>query len=147
MATQSNELYLKNKNRSKRNAGSAVFTIVPIAPGGVAIPDGSHIIGKLEGNVVITRVIALVTEGFPTGATATLTDNNGNTYFTTADLVVPVVNESVLTANAATLPDPIYAAGVTEFTADVVSLGSTVGEVMFIVDYAQLDTVTGKHTK
>lgn len=146
MPTQTQELYLKNKNRAKRDASSAAFTFQMELPGGNTLPTGSHILGKLEGNVVITRVVLLTLTGFGAGVLATITDNNGNTYFTDADISTEVVEESALTANAVTRPAPIYSEGVTEFTLALASLND-IGEAQLIVDYTQLDTVTGKHTR
>ena len=148
MATQVNELYLKNKNRAKRGGSSAVFSIQRNIPGGGILPTGSHTIGSIEGNVCITRVSILVTEGFGGSATLGVSDNNGNPYFLSQDISDKVVAESDLTASAATYPDPIYSDGVTVFTGNLGALASNeLGEVLVIVDYTQLDTVTGNHTK
>ena len=148
MPTQVNELYEKNKNRSKRSGSSAAFALQRNIPGGEILPSGSHVIGKIEGNICITRVTILVKEGFGGAATLGVSDNNANAYFLSQDISAPIVAESVLTANAALYPDPIYSEGVTEFTGNIGALSNDeLGEVLVVVDYTQLDTVTGKHTR
>lgn len=147
MGTQVEELYLKNKNRAKRAPSSGAFSLQVELPGGNKLEDGSHTLGKIEGNVCITRVSLLVKDGFDgTTPTITINDNIGNTYFTAEGISVPVVVESALTANDLIRPNPVYSDGVVEFTGAIVG-GSDVGELMVVVDYTQLDTVTGTHTK
>ena len=146
MATTHTEILTQNKNRSKRGLSSGTFTMSVELPAGQTLADGAHLVGKLEGNVAITRVMLLVREGFNgTLPTVTLADNKARTYFTTAVISASAIVESALTAHALTRLPPLYESTETEFTATVAG-SSTIGELAFIVDYVQLDTVVGKHT-
>lgn len=147
MATNHTDILTQNKNHAKRDLSSGTFTMSVELPAGQTLADGAHLVGKIEGNVAITRVVLLVREGFNgTTPTVTLADNKTRTYFTTADISASAIVESALTAHAATRLPPLYESTETEFTATIVGGSSTSGELTFLVDYVQLDTVVGKHT-
>ncbi len=147
-----------NKNRAKRDLSSAGFSLQETLPGGVTVSNGVYTIGKIEGNVAITRVVLVVKEAFIAGA-ITLVDSDSRTYFTSESIASIRATESSLTASAITvrdedpetqavvLKDPIYLDGVTEFKLTLASSVPGPGEMMIIVDYVQLDTVVGNHTK
>lgn len=147
MPTQVDELYIKNKNRTKRNGSAAAFSAQRVIPGGAILGNGNVVIGKLEANTCVTRVTLLVKEGFP-GASIGVSDGS-NAYLVAEDISAPVVVESALTANAAVRPDPVYSEGAIEFTATFGGFSGTdfAGELIVVIDYTQLDTVTGLHTK
>ena len=147
MATTQLEILTQNKNRAKRDLSSGTFTMAVELPGGNTLTDGAHVVGKIEGNIAITRVILLVRKAFDgTTPTVTLADDKARTYFTTEAIATARIEESALTAHAATRLPPLYETTETTFTATIVGGSSTVGELAFIVDYVQLDTVVGKHT-
>jgi hypothetical protein len=115
-------------------------------PGGQTLPAGVHTIGFIEGNVAITRVTSVVSEAFGgTTPEATFTDSDGLTYFNGRNLAVVGSVGSVLTnPDGATQPAPIYKDGKTELFVEITD-GGTVGEVSLVVEYVQLDTMTGMH--
>lgn len=150
MATGTLDLLILNKNRAKRNMTSGVFTLQMELPAGAILTNGTYEIGKIEGNIVITHVTLVTRKGFNgTLPTVTITDNSARTYFTTAVISAINVEESALTANAAVILDPLYNDADTPavFSAVVALGGSTEGEFSLVVNYIQLDTVTGKHTR
>ena len=135
------------KNDAKRVPTAAAFTI------GVNKGDsGANILGFIEGNIVITMVKLVVTEPFDgTTPTLTVTDTQGGTtetHFTTADLSAEVVDTSlVLSPSAGGTSDPLVRATKGQWDCELVAGGSTVGEAIVVVEYTQLDTEPGLHSR
>jgi len=136
----------RNENLAKRSPVAANMKVCMKLPGGINLPSGTHTIGYIEGNVVITRVTSVVSESFNGSApTADFTDSDGLVYFNDRDLSVVGSVGSILTNPDGTQRlDPIYKDGKTEFFVEVVD-GGTQGEVSLVVEYVQLDTMSGLH--
>ena len=135
---------MANKNDAKRVPVAAVMTVG-------AIGDGRHTIGFIEGNIAISRVMLVVTEGFdgttPTVVVEETVDGNTGTHFTGEDISTLIVATSLQTT-----PDPVtgtvaplFNEGKGEWFVNIVG-GSTVGEALIIVEYTQLDTEPGLHS-
>jgi hypothetical protein len=135
-----------NENLAKRNLSVANFKVAMNLPGGVSLPSGTHTLGFIEGNVAITRVTSVVSDNFNgTAPTADFTDSDGLVYFNDRNLAVIGSVGSVLTnPDGTTRLAPIYKDGKTEFFVEVTD-GGTKGEVSLIVEYVQLDTMSGMH--
>jgi len=137
---------MANKNESKRVPKSAVFSI------GVDKADsGSNILGFIEGDIAITSVKLVVTEAFDgTTPTITVTDTQGGTtetHFTAVPLGVEIVDTSAAIAPSGLgTATPLYRSTKGQWDCELVSGGSTAGEVCIVVDYTQLDTEPGLHS-
>ena len=134
-----------NENLSKRVPVAANFKILGKVPGG-KLEAGSHLIGRIEGDVVITRVTSVIADGFGgVSPTATYTDSDGLIYFTDRDLAVEgAVGSQLTNPDGVGRPAPIYKEGVTEFYVDY-NGDSWVGEACLVVEYVNLDTKSGLH--
>jgi len=133
------------KNTAKRVPKSAVFTIdVDKAT------EGANILGFIEGNVALTRVMLVVTEAFD-GATPTLSveDVQGGTtqsHFAVESLSVEAVATAIDFVPVGGTSDPLFRTTKSQWNGSIVLGGSTVGEVKIVVEYLQLDTEPGLHT-
>ena len=136
----------RNENLAKRSPVATNFKVAMNLPGGVSLPSGTHTIGFIEGNVVITRVTSVVSESFNgTAPTADFTDSDGLTYFNDRNLAVVGSVGSILTnPDGISRLAPIYKDGKTEFFVNVTD-GGTQGVVGLVVEYTQLDTMNGMH--
>jgi len=135
---------MANKNDAKRVPVSAVMTVD-------AVGDGRHTIGFIEGNIAISRVMLVVTEGFdgttPTVAVEESVDGNLGTHFTGEDISALTVQTSLQTTPDPVdgTPPPLFNLGKGEWFATIDG-GSTVGELKVVVEYTQLDTEPGLHS-
>jgi hypothetical protein len=136
-----------NENLAKRSPTVANMKVTAVLPGGINVPAGSHTVGFIEGDVVITRVTSVVADGFNGSAPlVSLTDSDGLTYFNDRNLlVVGSVGSPLTNPDGTARLTPIYKAGKTEFTIDITPDGATKGEVDFVIEYTQLDTTNGMH--
>lgn len=137
-----------NKNYAKRVPVSAVFTVLgEDDTAGVFAEEG---IGAIEGNIAITRLSIVVVESFGAGASvAQLTDTSaaGDVNWLTADVpldtaagtTVIVEDFSPTTATIA----PVFRPGKTLWSVNLSTAGSTLGELMIVIEYTQLDTEPG----
>ena len=133
------------KNTAKRVPVAAVFTITLDKA-----DTGANILGFIEGDIAITRVMLIVTEAFNgTTPTLTVTDHQGGpaeTHFTTEALgAETVVTSLAFTPTTGTIK-PLYRAGNGQWDCELVAGGSTEGEAMVVVEYIQLDTEPGLHS-
>jgi len=134
------------RNESKRVPKAAVFTI------GVDKADsGANILGFIEGDIVITRVMLLVTEGFDgTTPLITVTDTQGGTtetHFTDIDIDAELLfTSAVLSPSVSGTPVPLFRRTKGQWDCTLSTGGSTVGEAMVIVEYTQLDVEPGLHS-
>ena len=136
----------QNKNYAKRTPVAANFKVAMVVPGGLPLVDGEHIVGAIEGDILITKVTTVVSERFNGGApVATVTDSDGVTYANGRNLsTVGAVGSPVTNPDPTTGPvDPIYKPSKTEFYIDINTDGSTTGEFSVVIEYVQLDTMTG----
>lgn len=130
-----------NKNAAKRAPTSAVFTVD--AESGA----GSHILGFIEGNVALTRVMLIVEEAFDSG-TIDVTDFQGGTtetHFTAEDLAVEGVVTALTFVPVTGTIEPLYRKTRSQWDC-VVAMTGTKGKAMVVVEYTQLDTEPGLHT-
>jgi len=139
---------MANKNQAKRVPVSAAFTI---GINGVGAADsGANVIGFIEGNIAITRVMLIVTEAFDgTTPLLTVTDTQGGTtatHFTDADLSSELIFTSIETMPSGGSPDPLYRKTKGQWDCTLAAGGSTVGEAIVVVEYIQLDTEPGLHS-
>ena len=133
------------KNTAKRVPVAAVFTITLDKA-----DTGANILGFIEGDIAITRVMLIVTEAFNgTTPTLTVTDTQGGateTHFTTEALgAEAVVTSLAFTPTTGTIK-PLYRTGKGQWDCELVAGGSTEGEAMVVVEYTQLDTEPGLHS-
>ncbi len=133
------------QNTAKRVPTAAVFTV------GVDKADsGTNLLGFIEGNIAITRVMLVVTEPF-NGTTPTLSVNDTQggtveTHFTTEDLSSEVVVLSAAFTPGSGTATPLYRSTKGQWDCDLIAGGSTTGEAKIVVEYTQLDTEPGKHS-
>lgn len=136
----------QNKNYAKRVPVATNFKVAMTLPGGQTLPSGSHTLGFIEGNVMITKVTTVVSDNFNGGLpTATVTDSDGVIYANDRDLsTIGSVGSPQTNPDPTTGPkDPIYKAGKTEWFIDITPDGASKGEFSVVVEYVQLDTTTG----
>ena len=136
---------MANKNESKRVPKAAVFTI------GVDKADsGANILGFIEGDIAITRVMMIVTEAFDgTTPLITVTDTQGGTtetHFTDIDLDTELVFTSTAFTPTTGTKTPLFRRTKGQWDCNLVAGGSTVGEAVIVVEYLQLDTEPGLHS-
>ncbi len=133
------------KNTAKRVPKSAVFTI-----GVDKATEGANILGFIEGNIAITRVMLVVTEPFDgTTPTISVTDTQGGnteTHFTTADISAEVVDTALTFTPSGSTSNPLFRKTKGQWDCSIVLGGSTTGEAKIVVEYIQLDTEPGLHT-
>ncbi len=145
------DLTLNSKNIAKRVPTAAQFKFNVNQPGAITLPSGTHSIGFLERNVVITRLTRINQVPFNgTAPVARIYDSDGLEYFTAIALDATGAGrtaESLLTApdGITGQNDPIYKGGKVEFFIDLTSGGSTAGEASIMIDYIQVDTEPGLH--
>lgn len=132
---------LQNENVAKRSPTAANMKIVRTLPGGIEIADGvKYSLGSIEGNIVITKVTAVIVKLFGGTPSALFEDSEGFVYFPGVGLTGQGAVNSQLLA-------PAYHADKTEYfvTMSGIEAGTLDGELAFIVDYVQLDTTNGMH--
>jgi len=134
------------KNTAKRVPKSAVFTV------SVDKADsGANILGFIEGDIAITRVMLLVTEGFNgTTPLITVTDTQGGTtetHFTDIDIDTELIfTSAVLSPSVSGTPVPLFRRTKGQWDCTISTGGSTVGEAVIVVEYIQLDAEPGLHS-
>jgi len=134
------------KNESKRVPKAAVFTI-----GVDKATSGANILGFIEGDIAITGVKLVVTEGFNgTTPLITVTDTQGGTtetHFTDIDIdALLVFTSAVPSPSVAGTATPLYRSTKGQWDCILTTGGSTVGEAIIVVEYTQLDTEPGLHS-
>ncbi len=133
------------KNTAKRVPKAAVFTI-----GVDKATSGANILGFIEGDIAITRVMLLVTEGFDgTTPLISVTDTQGGTtetHFTDIDIDAELIFTSAVFIPTGGTEAPLYRSTKGQWDCILTTGGSTVGEAKIIVEYTQLDTEPGLHS-
>ena len=135
-----------NKNCAKRVPIAAVFTIDL-----KTAESGTNILGFIEGNIALTRVMLIVTTAF-NGSLPTLsvTDTQGGTtetHFTNESLEVEAVATSLVFEPTTGTETPLLRSTKGQWDCELVAGGSTEGEVLVVVEYVQLDTEPGLHSR
>jgi hypothetical protein len=136
-----------NENLAKRPVVATNFKVAANLPGEVELPLGEDVtIGAIEGDVVITRVVSVVSEAFNgTAPTIDITDSDSVVWFNDRNLAAEGSVQSIVTRpDGTTIPEPIYKGGKTEFYANVTDGGSQ-GVVGVVVEFVPLDTTNGLH--
>ena len=133
------------KNQAKRVPTVAVFTVTA-----EDVDSVNNILGFIEGNIAITRVMLVVRKPFDgTLPTLTVTDTQGGTvetHFTDADLSAEVVETASTFIPVTGTIEPLYRATKGQWDCEIATGGSTVGEAVIAVEYLQLDTEPGLHS-
>ena len=133
------------KNQAKRVPTVAVFTVTA-----EDVDSVNNILGFIEGNIAITRVMLVVRKPFDgTLPTITVTDTQGGTtetHFTDADLSAEVVETASTFGPVTGTIKPLYRATKGQWDCEIATGGSTVGEAVIAVEYLQLDTEPGLHS-
>jgi len=135
-----------NKNQAKRVPTVAVFTVTA-----EDVDSVNNILGFIEGNVALTRVMLVVRKAFDgTLPTVSVTDTQGGTtetHFTDADLSVEGTDTALtFVPDVGGTRDPLYRATKGQWDCEIATGGSTVGEALVVVEYTQLDTEPGLHS-
>jgi len=133
------------KNQAKRVPTDAVFTVTA-----EDVDSGANILGFIEGNIAITRVMLVVRKPFDgTLPTISVSDTQGGTtetHFTDADLSAEVVETASTFVPVTGTIKPLYRATKGQWDCEIATGGSTVGEAVIAVEYLQLDTEPGLHS-
>jgi len=133
------------KNQAKRVPTVAVFTVTA-----EDVDSVNNILGFIEGNIAITRVMLVVRKPFDgTLPTITVTDTQGGTtetHFTDAVLSAEVVETASTFIPVTGTIKPLYRATKGQWDCEIATGGSTVGEAVIAVEYLQLDTEPGLHS-
>ena len=134
-----------NKNQAKRVPTVAVFTVTA-----EDVDSVNNILGFIEGNIAITRVMLVVRKPFDgTLPTISVSDTQGGTtetHFTDADLSAEVVETASTFVPVTGTIKPLYRATKGQWDCEIATGGSTVGEAVIAVEYLQLDTEPGLHS-
>ena len=133
------------KNQAKRVPTVAVFTVTA-----EDVDSVNNILGFIEGNIAITRVMLVVRKPFNgTLPTISVSDTQGGTtetHFTDADLSAEVVETASTFVPVTGTIEPLYRATKGQWDCEIATGGSTVGEAVIAVEYLQLDTEPGLHS-
>jgi len=133
------------KNQAKRVPTIAVFTVTA-----EDVDSVNNILGFIEGNIAITRVMLVVRKPFDgTLPTISVSDTQGGTtetHFTDADLSAEVVETASTFIPVTGTIEPLYRATKGQWDCEIATGGSTVGEAVIAVEYLQLDTEPGLHS-
>ena len=133
------------KNQAKRVPTVAVFTVTA-----EDVDSVNNILGFIEGNIAITRVMLVVRKPFDgTLPTISVSDTQGGTtetHFTDADLSAEVVETASTFVPVTGTIEPLYRATKGQWDCEIATGGSTVGELIIVVEYLQLDTEPGLHS-
>ena len=134
-----------NKNQAKRVPTVAVFTVTA-----EDVDSVNNILGFIEGNVALTRVMLVVRKAFDgTLPTLSVSDTQGGTtetHFTDADLSVEGTDTATTFVPVTGTIKPLYRATKGQWDCEIATGGSTVGEALVVVEYTQLDTEPGLHS-